>query len=373
MNLSEQELIGLYEHAPCGFHSLDSRGVFLHVNQTELQWLGYRYEEMVGRMRLADVLTFESQQAFERNFQRFKTVGLARDLEFDMVRKNGSILPVLVSASALRDPEGNFLMSRSVVYNLTDRLWAHVWFRAILNAAPDAMIVSNRSGDILLANSQAEKLFGYRSHELRGQPVEMLVPEKLRAHHVTLRAGFFASPHVRSMDSGFEMQARRKDGKLIPVEISLSPLEFDQMLVGVAAIRDLTERRKTEENARRSQAQYKLLFENSMDGILLTSPDGAILEANPSACRILGRSHEAVLKAGREGLLDTADPAYAHFLEERRATGKATAELRGKRPDGTIFPQEVSSVVFEGTGGKQCSCVIFRDISTRKPSNFKSA
>ena len=366
MNISDQEIKDLYELAPCGFHALDPNGVFLHVNQTELDWLGYHAAEMIGRMKLSDILTLEGQHKFEQNFQRFKSTGTARDLEFDFVRKDGTLLPVVISANAVRDGQGKFLMSRSVVYNLTERLRSHVWFRAILNAAPDAMIITSRSGDILLANTQAENLFGYRAGEMRGLQVETLLPEPLRINHIRQRNRFFDAPKPRPMGSGFEMSGLRRDGTEFPVEVSLSPLEFDRMLVAVAAVRDLTERRRTEEIARRSHAQYRLLFENSMDGILLTSPDGIILEANPSACRILGRAREALLQAGREGVLDTSDPALVRFIEERARTGKATAELRARRGDGALFPLEVSSVVFQDDDGRKCSCVIFRDITGRK-------
>jgi PAS domain S-box-containing protein len=337
MNLSAQELIDFYENAPCGFHALDSAAGFIHMNQTELHWLGYCYDEVVGRMKLTDILTIESRHSFEQRFKRFKAIGSVHDLEMDFIRKDGTIQPVLVSATAVRDSEERYVMSRSVVYNLTDRLRAHVWFRAILDAAPDPMIVISRTGDILLANRQAEKLFGYRGDQMRGRQVEMLVPEHLRVIHANHRANFFASPHARPMGSGYELRGLRKDGTEVPIEVSLSPMEFDRMLVAVAAIRDLTERHAIEEKARRSQAQYKLLFENSMDGILLTLPDGTIVEANPSACRILGRTRQTVLKAGREGILDTSDPAVARFIEERTRTGKAMGELRAFRGNGTLF------------------------------------
>jgi len=75
MNISDQEIKDLYELAPCGFHALDPNGVFLHVNQTELDWLGYHAAEMIGRMKLSDILTLEGQHKFEQNFQRFKSTG----------------------------------------------------------------------------------------------------------------------------------------------------------------------------------------------------------------------------------------------------------------------------------------------------------
>lgn len=371
MNIPEQELVDLYEHAPCGFHVLNSEGLFLHVNQTELDWLGYGYDEMVDRMKLTDILTLEGRHIFEQNFRRLIRAGEVRDLEFDLIRKDGTFLPVLVSATTVTDPEGKHLMSRSVIYNMAERLRSHVWFKAILDAAPDAMFITSRSGDILLTNMQAEKLFGYRIDEMRGQSVEMLLPAQSRKKHVKHRANFFHEPKARPMGIGYEMLGLKKDGTEFPVEISLSPLEFDHMLVAVAAVRDLTEHRRTEEKARRSQAQYRLLFENSMDGILLTLPDGTILQANPSACRILGRTREAVLAAGREGVLDTSDPAVARFIEERQKTGRAAGELRGRRGDGTLFPQEVSSVIFEDDQGRECSCVIFRDITARKEAEAK--
>ena len=113
-------------------------------------------------------------------------------------------------------------------------------------------------------------------------------------------------------------------------------------------------------------ATYKLLFENSMDGILLTAPNGAILHANPSACAILGRTEEEILKEGRQGLLDLDDPNLPVLLEHRARTGKAHGELRCRRKDGTFFPMEISSVVFLDPAGEERTCLIFRDITSRK-------
>ncbi len=115
-----------------------------------------------------------------------------------------------------------------------------------------------------------------------------------------------------------------------------------------------------------SEARHRLLFENSMDGILLTSPDGRIFDANPSACSILGRTREEIIAARREGLMDTSDPELARLVEERKRTGKVRGVLAARHPDGTTFPIEISSVVFPDTEGNEFTCVIFRDISGRK-------
>jgi len=119
-------------------------------------------------------------------------------------------------------------------------------------------------------------------------------------------------------------------------------------------------------------AKYRLLFENSMDGILLTSPEGGILHANPSACEIMGRTEEEIIQEGRQGLIDSDDPNLSALLERRTRTGKAYGELRCRRKDGTFFPIEMSSMVFRDSKGQQRTCIIFRDISKRKELEAES-
>src|SRR5262245_37287721 len=118
---SAKEIHDLYNHAPCGYHSLDKNGLIVRINDTELAWLGYTRDEVVNKIRFPDLLTPQDLQSFAENFRRFMATGAIQDLEFDVVRKDGTILPVLLSATAIRDHSGNFLMSRSVVYDMTER------------------------------------------------------------------------------------------------------------------------------------------------------------------------------------------------------------------------------------------------------------
>jgi len=111
----------LYERAPCGYHSLDADGVFIRINDTELSWLGYSREEIVGKLKFSDLLTEDSKQVFQARFPQFKVTGEIKDIEFDMRRKDGSLLPVSFSATAAHDASGNFVMSRSIVFDITDR------------------------------------------------------------------------------------------------------------------------------------------------------------------------------------------------------------------------------------------------------------
>ncbi len=111
---------------------------------------------------------------------------------------------------------------------------------------------------------------------------------------------------------------------------------------------------------------YRLLFQNSLDGILLTKPEGDVLDANPAACRILGRTREEICREGRAGLIDGSDPKLPTLVEERRLTGRTHGELKARRKDGSLFPIEFSSVVFQSPTGEPRTWMIVRDITDRK-------
>jgi PAS domain S-box-containing protein len=124
-------------------------------------------------------------------------------------------------------------------------------FRQLLEAAPDAIIVVDQSGTIVLANSMTQKNFGYHIDELLGQPIEVLVPERYRQPHIGYRQGYFNEPSTRPMGSGLELVAVRKDGSEFPTEISISPLETDEGVLVTAVVRDITDRKLIERELQR--------------------------------------------------------------------------------------------------------------------------
>ena len=139
--------------------------------------------------------------------------------------------------------------------------------RALLEAAPDAMIVTDRLGHILFANGQTERLFGYARAELLGQPIEVLVPARFARRHPDHRDRFMGDPHLRPMGAGLDLFGRRRDGSEFPVEISLSPLTTPEGLIVMSAVRDITDRKRLEENIRRQnralEAQNRQIQEAS--------------------------------------------------------------------------------------------------------------
>jgi PAS domain S-box-containing protein len=179
---------------------------------------------------------------------RVRTMGPA--LELRGRRKDGSEFPIEISLSPLVTDEG--LLISSAIRDITERKKSEAKFRALLESAPDATVIVDAAGRIVLANSQTLQLFGYAREELLGKKVEILIPPQLHDRHRVHRAMYFDEPRARPMGSGLELHGRRKDGSEFPVEISLSPLETEEGVLVSSAIRDITTRKRIEEAQRRS-------------------------------------------------------------------------------------------------------------------------
>lgn len=243
-------------------------------------------------------------------------------------------------------------------------------FHALLESAPDAIVIVDWHGHIQLFNAQAETMFGFDRKEIVGRNIAELIPDRFRGVHREHLSRYLRVPRARPMGGGLDLYGLRKDGSEFPVEISLGPLQTDQGMLVSAAIRDVTARKRAEAALREAEERFHTAFEEAPVGMALVSLSGRLLHVNNAMSEITGHSREQLEATTLDSIWHPGDLHYDREERARLINGDAThyrAERRLMHADGHPVPVDMSvAVVRDADGAPSHLLAQTHDITERK-------
>ena len=364
--ISDTVFRALTESAPDGIVLVNQEGRIILVNAQTEKLFGYEREELLGQA--VEVLVPQRLRGKHRGHRAVfaghsQVRPMGAGLELYGLRKDATEFPIEISLSPILT--GDNALVCAAIRDITDRKRIEEGLRRLLDSAPDAMVIANHEGKIVLVNSQTEKLFGYRREELLGQPVEVLVPERFWSMHRGHREHYMANPQSRPMGAGSELFGLKKDGTEFPVEISLSPQQTDNGALVSSTIRDITERKRVEEALRQSEANFRAMVEGTY-GVYRATPEGKLLVVNSALVKMLGYdSAEDLLPHNlATDVFETGEYTPLLFDQPGRQKQFTKLEAHLKRKGGGSVPVEISGrPVRDESGAVLYFEVIAEDVS----------
>jgi PAS domain S-box-containing protein len=322
----------------------DARGRVTYLNAEAERLTGWRLSDAQGQdlPTVFRIVNDETRKAVENPADKVlrpgQVVGLAKHTL--LIAKDGRETPIDNSTAPIQAPGGPLLGVVLVFRDFAERKRAEGRFRMAVESAPNAMVMVDQAGKIVMVNAQTEKLFGYGRQELVGQSVEMLVPARFRSKHPEHRSRFFASPETRAMGAGRDLYGLRNDGTELPVEIGLNPIQTDEGHFVLAAIVDITERKRSEE-------RFRAAVESAPNPMVMVNPEGRIVLVNAQTEKLFGYTREELLGQSVEMLIPEqfrgGHPAYRKdfFVTPRTRPMGAGRDLFALKKDGTEIPVEI--------------------------------
>lgn len=363
-----EEIEDLYQKAPCGYHSLDADGRIVRINDTGLAWLGYTREEVEGKMRFSDLCLPASAKTFVRHFPVFKTTGAVSGLDFDLRHKNGTMLSVSLSATVIRDADGEYIASRSTLFDVSERKRAERERDRIFELSHDLICVADASGHFRRVNPSWERTLGFTIEELQAAPFLDFVHPDDRAATTTVFEDLIARG-LRVVS--FENRYRCKDGSYRVLLWNATPVPGEGLIYSSA--HDITERKLAlQEMDAQAKALGDLKAALDMHSIVaITDSKGKITFVNDKFCAISKYSREELV--GQDHRIINSGFHPKEFIRDIwRTIGQGRSwkgEIKNRAKDGSLYWVDTTIVPFLKPDGKPFQYVAIRtDITERKRS-----
>ena len=326
----------------------------LLVNRAFSELTGFSKEELL-RMNARDLIPEQHKEQRDLVVAQVLQTGKPVEYEIDYLRKNGSQVPVSITLFAVKGDDGKPTGLAAIVRNLTERKRADEQFRLVVESSPSGMLMVDKGGIILLVNRQIEQQFGYERAELIGQPVEMLVPQRVRSHHAGDRSEFFAHSELRAMGKGRDLYGMRKDGQEFPLEIGLNPIRTSDGIKVLASVVDISERKRTEQTLQKERDFIDAVLEIAGTLVVVLDREGRILRFNRACEQTTGYSSEEVLGRYIWDLFvppDEVDEVKTVFKQLRGGEPRNDYENYWKGKDGFLRRISWSNTVLTDSDGR---------------------